>query len=93
VIIFTGWLIRKTKIEVTLSNADKNPVAFFNRVSLLDGVSKKRVLPVFYDENYISVVPGGQRKVIMEFDPSLLKGKGLVNVAGWNVKDINVEIQ
>jgi mannosylglycoprotein endo-beta-mannosidase len=89
----TAKKISKTKIEVTLSNADKNPVAFFNRVSLLDGVSKKRVLPVFYDENYISVVPGGQRKVIMEFDPSLLKGKGLVNVAGWNVKDINVEIQ
>jgi hypothetical protein len=28
----------------------------------------------------------------MEYDPALLKGKGLVNISGWNVKELNVEI-
>jgi mannosylglycoprotein endo-beta-mannosidase len=88
----TAKSISKNKIEVTLSNAGQNPVAFFNRISLIDGATKKRVLPVFYDENYVSITPGAQKKVIVEYDPALLKGKGLINISGWNVKELNVEV-
>ncbi|RYE08009.1 MAG: glycosyl hydrolase, partial [Sphingobacteriaceae bacterium] len=43
------------KIEVTLSNPANAPMAFFNRLSLVDAATHKRVLPVFYDDNYVSV--------------------------------------
>jgi mannosylglycoprotein endo-beta-mannosidase len=76
--------LSKGKIEVTVSNSSKNPVAFFNRFSLVDPVTKKRLLPVFYSDNYISVVPGRSKKIIMEY----MGGKRpLVSVSGWNVKE------
>ena len=81
------------KVEVTLSNDAKNPVAFFNRLSLVNAQSKERLLPVFYDENYISIVPGGTKIVVIEGASSLLKNKPLVQVSGWNVKDKLIAIQ
>ncbi len=51
----------KGKIMVTLTNAVNNPVAFFNRITLLDAKTKTRVLPVFYSDNYFSVIPGAEK--------------------------------
>lgn len=74
----------KGKIEVTLTNPVNNPVAFFNRVTLLDAKKKERVLPVFYSDNYISVVPGGEKKIMVEYDASITP---LITVEGWNVAE------
>lgn len=74
------------KISVTLSNAADHPVAFFNRISLIDPRSGKRILPVFYSDNYVSVVPGGSKTIILEYQSS----NGvipLVSVKGWNVEE------
>ncbi len=73
------------KIEVTLSNPPGAPLAFFNRLSLVDGATHKRVLPVFYSDNYISVLPGETKKVVIEnasktTDPQL-------SVSGWNLPE------
>jgi hypothetical protein len=43
------WLA-EGKIELKLSNFSESPVAFFNRISLIDPKSKKRLLPVFYSQ-------------------------------------------
>ncbi len=50
-------LLKHGKIEVTLKNSANSPVSFFNRISLVDAATKKRILPVFYDDNYFSVLP------------------------------------
>jgi hypothetical protein len=73
------------KVTVTLSNPAGGPVAFFNRLSLVDPATKKRLLPVFYSDNYISVVPGESKTVTMEYTP--VKGQAMpeVTVEGWNV--------
>ena len=39
--------ISEGRIEVTLKNPVNNPVAFFNRIALLNPVTKKRILPAF----------------------------------------------
>lgn len=79
--------IAEGKIEVTLTNPAKMPLAFFNRISLVDPATNKRILPVFYSDNYISVLPGDQKKITMEYVP----GKGaqavVVSVTGWNVHE------
>ncbi|MEO6684743.1 MAG: glycoside hydrolase family 2 TIM barrel-domain containing protein [Dyadobacter sp.] len=76
----------KGKVEVTLSNPAKNPVAFFNRLALVDPKTKKRVLPVFYDDNYVSVLPGEKKTVVMDY--SQTAGElPLVSIDGWNVKE------
>ena len=77
--------IEKGKIEVILTNPAQNPVAFFNRLSLVDPKTKKRILPVFYDDNYVSVLPGEKKSVVMDYTP---RGEmPLVSIDGWNVAE------
>jgi hypothetical protein len=71
------------KIEVIVSNAKGNTLAFFNRISLLNAATKERILPVFYDNNYITVLPGKEQKVIIEYTDT--KGPTMISIEGWNV--------
>ncbi|RYE04875.1 MAG: glycosyl hydrolase, partial [Sphingobacteriaceae bacterium] len=73
------------KIEVTLSNPANAPMAFFNRLSLVDAATHKRVLPVFYDDNYVSVLPGEQKKIVIE-NASKMNNPQL-SVSGWNLTE------
>jgi mannosylglycoprotein endo-beta-mannosidase len=79
----------KGKIEVKLSNAVGNPVAFFNRIALIDSKTGKRVLPAFYDDNYVSVLPGESKTVTVEFSGNQ---KNAIEVYGWNVDAKRIEI-
>lgn len=83
------YSVKKTasdKIEVTVKNPKNNPIAFFSRISLLDSKTGERILPVFYDDNYISVVPGGSKTVEINYIPQTgVTPK--VSIKGWNVKE------
>ncbi|MGI4805460.1 MAG: glycoside hydrolase family 2 TIM barrel-domain containing protein, partial [Janthinobacterium lividum] len=79
------------KIEVSLSNPARAPMAFFNRLSLVDGATHKRVLPVFYADNYISVLPGEQKKVVLE-NASKISNPQL-SVSGWNLPEQFISIK
>jgi len=72
-------------VTVTLSNPAGGPVAFFNRLSLVDPATKKRILPVFYNDNYVSVLPGESKTITMEYRPAAGQAVPLVSVEGWNV--------
>ncbi len=76
--------LQHNKVEVTLSNEKQNVPAFFNRLSITDAVTKNRLLPVFYSDNYITVLPGEQKKVVI--DCGQLGGNKNIKVSinGWN---------
>jgi hypothetical protein len=84
--VATGGQAAQEKIAVTLTNAAGNPVAFFNRISLVNPKTKKRMLPVFYSDNYISVPPGTSKTVLVEYTPGN-EGAPLISVKGWNVEE------
>lgn len=81
------------KIEVTLSVPEDGPMAFFNRVSLVDKPTGKRILPVFYSDNYISVMPGEEKKVDIEYGPEISLKKAEVSLRGWNVEEQEISIE
>lgn len=71
------------KIEVSISNAEGNPVSFFNRISLVDSKTGERILPAFYSDNYLSVVPGETKTITVEYNSK----KGVtpkIEIQGWN---------
>jgi mannosylglycoprotein endo-beta-mannosidase len=80
----------KGKIEVTLTNPETNAVAFFNRVTLMDAKKKERVLPAFYSDNYFSIVPGAEKKIIVEYDGTITPA---ITVEGWNVRQQEISVQ
>jgi len=81
------------KVELTMSNAEGNPLAFFIRASLVDPISRERILPVFYSNNYISVEPGGQQSIVIDYSTAKTKNKPMIHLKGWNVEDKYLEIE
>lgn len=73
------------KIRVRLQNPGAGPVAFFNRIALVKAATKQRILPAFYSDNYVSVLPGSEKTVTIEYEAS--EGDMEVMVEGWNYKE------
>ena len=76
-----------TRITVTLRNPADGPLAFFNRVSLVDPTTKQRLLPVFYSDNYISILPGESKTITLDYTPHPGGPAPLVAVRGWNMAE------
>jgi hypothetical protein len=74
-------------IEVWIENPSDSPLAFFNRISLIDTKTNKRALPVFYSENYVSVLPGTSERVYLDISKLRSQGSYQVAVRGWNYKE------
>jgi beta-galactosidase/beta-glucuronidase len=75
----------KRTVTVTLHNPSKN-IALMAHVQLRREKSGERVLPVYYSDNYVSLVGGETRTIKVEADMSQFKDEdALVVVDGWNV--------
>jgi hypothetical protein len=81
------------KIEVTLTNPKGAPLAFFNRLSLIDSKTGKRELPVFYSDNYISVLAGETRKVLIDYTKLSSNANLKLSIRGWNLTEHTIDIQ
>jgi mannosylglycoprotein endo-beta-mannosidase len=75
----------KTMITVTLHNNSQH-VALLSHLQLHQKKSGRRVLPVFYSDNYISLVPGESSTVTIEAATKDLRGdEPLIEVDGYNI--------
>jgi hypothetical protein len=75
----------KSLVDVTLHNPEKQ-IALMTHLQLRRKRSGERVLPVYYSDNYVSLLPNESRTVTIEAAAADLKGEGaLVLVDGWNV--------
>lgn len=75
----------KCQLAVTLRNPGSS-VALLAHLQLRGQKSSARVLPVYYSDNYLSLVPGESRTVTIEAALADLKGETpLVALDGWNV--------
>ncbi len=67
----------------------KNPtdrIAFFIHAAVLAGGGGDEVVPVRWDDNYLSLVPGESREVTARYATEDLKGKTpVLDVDGWNI--------
>jgi exo-1,4-beta-D-glucosaminidase len=74
------------EVTVKLSNpSDK--IAFLIELSIMGDTSGKSIVPVLWDDNYISLVPKESRTVKVTFPASALKGeKPVFKYKGWNVE-------
>ncbi len=72
--------------HVTLENPSKN-LAFFIRLKVDKGAKGEEILPVVWQDNYISLLPGEKRVVSATYRASELgAAKPVVEVSGWNVE-------
>jgi exo-1,4-beta-D-glucosaminidase len=72
--------------HVTLENPSKN-LAFFVRLKAQKGANGAEILPVVWDDNYISLLPGEKREVTAKYRTNELGNeKPVAEVSGWNVE-------
>ena len=75
----------KRVVTVTLHNPSKD-IALMAHMQLRRQKSGERVLPVFYSDNYVSLVPNETRTITIEADVNGFNGENaLVVFDGWNV--------
>jgi exo-1,4-beta-D-glucosaminidase len=72
--------------HVTVENPSK-AIAFFARLKLDKGKGGEEILPVVWQDNYISLLPGEKREITATYRASRLgAAKAEVEVSGWNVE-------
>jgi exo-1,4-beta-D-glucosaminidase len=75
----------KDTIAVTAKNPSSS-VAFMAHLRLTRGPGGDDVVPIFWSDNYFSVLPGEERQVTATYDSSALDGKAAILVVdGYNV--------
>ena len=73
------------RVAVSLTNPAGGPIAFFNRLSVVDANTGQRLLPVFYSDNYISVLPGETKQIEIVYSNLNAESHLLISLDGWNV--------
>ena len=72
--------------RVTIENPSRN-LAFFVRLKVSRGATGEEILPVVWEDNYISLLPGEKREVTATYRTEELGGaKPAVEVSGVNVQ-------
>jgi exo-1,4-beta-D-glucosaminidase len=80
---------RKGDEEVThvaIENPNRN-LAFFVRLKVDKGTGGEEILPVLWQDNYLSLMPGEKREITATYRVRDLGGKNpTIEVSGWNVE-------
>ncbi|MCL2043032.1 MAG: discoidin domain-containing protein [Treponema sp.] len=73
-----------TTMTVELRN-ESSDVAVMTRLKVMQGSGARRVLPVFYSDNYFAMLPGTSKQVIIEFETRDLDGhEPVLRMEGFN---------
>jgi exo-1,4-beta-D-glucosaminidase len=71
--------------HVTIENPSKS-LAFFVRLKLNKGLHGGEILPVLWEDNYISLLPGEKREISATYRASALgASQPSLEISGWNV--------
>ena len=80
-------------LAVDIENPSSS-LAFAVNPTIKMSSSKDLVLPIFWEDNYFSLLPKEKRTVKVEFNAENLDGeKPVLHVEGWNIKHIEKEIE
>jgi exo-1,4-beta-D-glucosaminidase len=72
--------------HVMLENQSRS-LAFFVRMKVNKGAKGEEILPVVWEDNYISLLPGEKREVTATYRASELgAAKPSVEISGWNAE-------
>jgi exo-1,4-beta-D-glucosaminidase len=75
-------------VQVTLRNPSKD-LAFMVHLRLTRGKGGEDVVPIFWDDNYVTLLPGESRQISATYENSTLGGATpVVEVDGWNIGSV-----
>jgi beta-galactosidase/beta-glucuronidase len=79
-------------VHVHLQNSGST-VAFANKLTLENGADDSRILPAYYSDNYVSLLPGEAADVTIAAPESQVHGGAKLGLRGWNAATTSVSVQ
>jgi exo-1,4-beta-D-glucosaminidase len=80
-------------VRVRLHNPSRN-LAFQIRLEIQDEKREEEILPVFWEDNYLSLLPGESREIVARYSISpKLEGHPQLQVSGWNVEELTIPLE
>jgi hypothetical protein len=61
------------------------------KLTLKDAATGERILPAYYSDNYVSLLPGEERSVNVAFPAG--KAESAIGLRGWNLATQTVAVQ
>ena len=78
-------------VHVRLENTG-NSAAIETKLTLLESDGRTRILPAYYGDNYISLLPGEIREIEIESPLSAVKTGLTLGLRGWNVPETLLKV-
>jgi exo-1,4-beta-D-glucosaminidase len=83
----------KSILTLNIENPSST-LAFSVNPKIIRGNSRDLVTPIFWEDNYFSMLPGEKRTISVQFDPKQLDGEDpMLEIEGWNINKISSKIQ
>jgi exo-1,4-beta-D-glucosaminidase len=79
-----------SEVAVQLSNTS-DALAFFVELRVVGGDGSS-ILPVLWDDNYVSILPGESRELRVRFPTKDDVSDARLALQGWNVKAMEIEL-
>jgi len=79
------------EVAVRLSNPSGN-LAFQVHLALIDAASGAEILPVLWEDNYLTLMPGETRTIVARYDSVPAVGRLKLTLAGWNIDSLTVPV-
>jgi hypothetical protein len=79
------------RLHVQIKNTG-TVVSLANKLTLVNAADGSRILPAYYSDNYVSLLPGESREIEIEYPAKLAKGAAQIAVRGWNLAKQSVTV-
>ena len=89
----TAKLVRsgdRVRVHVQLRNTGST-VSLLDKLTLLDAKGQ-RILPAYYSDNYVSLLPGESRMIDVEYSAATSEASKLA-IRGWNLATEIISIE
>jgi hypothetical protein len=60
-------------------------VAIANKLTVLNAADQARILPAYYSDNYVSLLPGETRNIEIEYPRTSANDEAQLTIRGWNL--------
>jgi Exo-beta-D-glucosaminidase Ig-fold domain/Glycosyl hydrolases family 2/Concanavalin A-like lectin/glucanases superfamily/Glycosyl hydrolases family 2, sugar binding domain/Glycosyl hydrolases family 2, TIM barrel domain len=78
-------------VQVELLNTG-SVVSIADKLTLLNAADGSRILPAYYSDNYVSLLPGESRKIEIAYPAKPAGGAAQLAIRGWNIPTHTVDI-
>jgi hypothetical protein len=72
------------RVRVELHNTGA-AASLATKLTLLNAADGSRILPAYYSDNYVSLLPGETREIEIEYPAKSANGPAQVALRGWNL--------